>query len=171
MQKKHIVMIITAFILIAIIVAIIINAPKQKVQDPVAEQIQQQIIHEKEVAITKQLIAMDVSDPSHVINIKFIQTGLEKYFNDYGYYPKKLEDMIPLHLRVVPQFSTGENYLYAYYPKDKPTKYHLGARLGGHNPADEKSFSEDADLNSKKANYVGGFDGTDPVYDLVSGKK
>lgn len=170
MRKIHIILIACTVLVLIIIVAMISFAPTRNNQPQVIQETQQ-VIHEKEVIKTKQLIAMDVSDPSHVINVKFIQTGLEKYFNDYGYYPKKLEDMIPQQLRIVPQYATGENYLYAYYPKDKPTKYHLGTKLGGNNPSDGKILSEDADYNSLKANYIGGFDGKDPVFDLVSVKK
>lgn len=173
MQKKRIAIIaggIIMFVVLIFVVAISVRTPAQPEQKQTPQQIQE-AIHQKEVILTKQLLAMDVSDPSHVGNIKFIQAGLERYFNDHRTYPKKLEDMRPQYLRIIPQYSTGKDYLYAYYPKDKPTKYHLGTKLGGHNPSDSKTLSEDADFNSKKAGYAGGFEGTDPVYDLVGGKK
>lgn len=175
MQKKRIILIVggvIAFVALILIVAVSVRrTPAQPEQKQTPQQIQE-AIHQKEVVLTKQLLAMDVSDPSHVGNIKFIQAGLERYFNDHRTYPKKLEDMRPQYLRIIPQYSTGKDYLYAYYPKDKPTKYHLGTKLGGRNPSDAKTLSEDADFNSlKAAGYTGGFDGTDPVYDLVGGKK
>lgn len=170
MQKKHIAMIAGGIIVLVFVVAISVRTPAQPVQKQTPQQIQE-VIHQKEVILTKQLLAMDISDPSHVVNIKFIQAGLERYFNDNRTYPKKLDDMRPQYLRIIPQYATGQDYLYAYYPKDKPTAYHLGVRLGGRNPSDAKTLSEDADFNSLKTGHVKGFDGTDPVYDLVGGKK
>ena len=172
MQKKHIVMIVAGIIMIIIIIAIIASAPAQQIEQKQTPQQVQAEIHEKQIVETKRLLAMDVSDPSHVVNIKFIQAGLERYFSDNRTYPKKLNDMRPQYLRIIPQYATGKDYFYAYYPKDKPTAYHLGTQLGGRNPSDPKILSEDADFNSLKATgYTGGFNGADPVYDLVSGKK
>ncbi len=170
MQKKQLVLIGVIIAVLIGIIVIFIRIPTKTEQKETVQQTQE-VVHQKEVALTRQLLDMDVSDPSHVRNVKFLQEKIERYFNDYRYYPKRMEDMIPHYLPVPVQFATGENYLYAYYPKDKPTKYHLGAKLGGRNPADIKTLSEDADFNSIKAGYVGGFVGVDPVYDLVSKNK
>lgn len=174
MQRNQLALIIGGIVLFAFIIAAIIGATgKPDAQAPSPQQVQaeQEKAHEQQVVETKRLLAMDVSDPAHVGNVKFIQAGLERYFNDHRVYPKKLEDMVPQYLRILPQFETGKNYLYAYNPADKLSAYHLGAALGGRNPSDVKSFAEDSDFNSKKAGWQGGFSGTDPVYDLVSPKK
>lgn len=174
MQKKQLAVILGGIALLFFVIVIIAGMrvkPQEQLQQTQNTRKIQEQIHEKQVAETKRLLAMDVSDPSHVTNIKYIQSGLEKYFGDYRYYPKKMEEMVPQYLRILPLYGTGKSYYYAYYPKDKPTAYHLGSPLGGRNPSDVKTFSEDADFVSKKAGYIGGFDGKDPVYDLVSGKK
>lgn len=58
---------------------------------------------------------------------------------------------------------TNKDYLYASYPSDKPTAYHLGAVLENKRATMLRS---DSDFNSKAAGYVNGFDGKDPVYDI-----
>ena len=119
---------------------------------------------------TAKLLATDPSDPSHISNLKYIQEGLEKYYNDKSAYPKKLDELVPLYARVLPKYSSSRDYFYAYYPKDKPTTYHIGTLLGGRNHASPEAFAKDADLNSEQAGYVGGFNGADPIYDLTGGK-
>lgn len=114
-------------------------------------------------------LAADPVDLSHIGNIKSIQGALRKYFDNKQVYPKKLSELAPAYLYIVSKYSSSQDYFYAYFPADKPTAYHLGAPLGGNNPADGPVLSQDADFNSKKAGYVNGFDGTDPVYDLVGG--
>ncbi len=125
------------------------------------------------VTETERLLATDPADPSHINNLKYIQAGLEKYFNDNRTYPADLRTLVPRYLRALPAYSSQQGYLYAYAPEAKPTAYHLGALLGGRNQADPQAFATDADFNSEKAGYIGGFNGTDPVYDLVgeTGKK
>ena len=123
------------------------------------------------VTETERLLATDPADPSHVNNLKYIQAGLEKYFSDNRAYPADLRTLVPKYLRVLPAYSSRQDYLYAYSPKGKPTLYHLGALLGGRNEISPRTLAGDADFNSEKAGYTGGFNGADPVYDIIGGKK
>lgn len=126
---------------------------------------------QQEQETTKKLLATDPADPSHVSNIKYIVTGLEKYYNTNRMYPKTLGELMPTYIAVIPKYSSQKDYFYAYYPAEKPTAYHIGTLLGGRNEMSPKAFAEDADLNSEKEGYVNGFNGMDPVYDLTGGKK
>lgn len=168
METKRLIALIGGIVLVLVALGIIIGLSTR--QKPVAtpEALAPAEIQKKELTETKRLLAMDVSDPSHVGNVKYIQAGLERYYADKQMYPKKMEDLVPLYLRVLPKYSTEKHYLYAHYPKDKPKSYHIGTPLGGRNPSDAKAFAEDADFNSEKQGYAGGFDGADPVYDAVS---
>src|SRR3989344_7203726 len=163
METKKLVALIGGIVFLLIALVIIVGtSTRQKQKQPAVPSVQMQAeIHQKELAETKRLLAMDVSDPSHVNNIKYIQAGLERYYADKQLYPKKLDDLKPRYRRVVPKYSSEKDYFYAYYPKDKPKSYHLGTPLGGRNPSDVKVFAEDADFDSAKAGYVGGFSGTD----------
>ncbi|MBI3685223.1 hypothetical protein HY250_02355 [Candidatus Azambacteria bacterium] len=118
----------------------------------------------------QKILATDPTDPSHINNLKYLQAGLEKYFTEKRTYPKKLGELAPKYISIVPKYSSKKDYLYAYYPKEKPSAYHLGAPLGGRNAASPQAFSQDADFNSEKIKYINGFDGADPVYDLMGGK-
>ncbi|MBI5192265.1 MAG: PD40 domain-containing protein [Nitrospirae bacterium] len=101
--------------------------------------------------------------------MKYIQTAIERYYNDKLQYPKTLDELVPMYLNVLPKYSSSKNYFYAYYPAGTPKSYHLGAPLGGRNATDPEAFKSDADFNSERAGLVGGFTGMDPVYDLTGG--
>lgn len=164
-KRNQIVTIAVAFCLVVVIIiagSAIIRRKGGKRQAPASTEKQQQ-------EATAKLLASDPSDPAHVNNIKYIVDGLEKYYKDKKMYPKKLEDLVPLYIKILPKYSSQKDYFYAYYPKDKPMAYHIGTLLGGRNQASPKAFAEDADLNSEKAGYDGGFNGMDPVYDLTGG--
>lgn len=118
---------------------------------------------------TQRLLESDASDLSHVNNVAYIQAKLEEYYRDNKFYPKKISDMVPRYMRTVPMYSLKKGYLYATDGKDKAASYHVGTMLGGNNPADAKLLKEDADFNSEKAKYTDGFNGLDPVFDLVGG--
>ena len=159
------------FLIIGVIAAIIIigmlfylGARKTgKQEKPVVEQ--------KTRAVgTQKPIETDATDPSHVNNIKYIQSALERYYNDKRQYPKQLEELVPYYLTILPKYSSSRNYFYAYYSAEKPQKYHIGALLGGRNEASPVAFRSDSDLDSAKAGYINGFNGMDPVFDLESGK-
>ena len=165
-QKKQIIG-IAVFVVVIIGLGFLLSVIFKQKGTP---QPQQQQMTEKDQQIaTAKLLATDPSDPSHINNLKYIKEGLEKYYHDKKMYPKELNDLVPLYVRIVPKYSSSKDYFYAYYPKDKPRAYHLGALLGGRNQASSKAFAEDADLNSEKAGYVNGFAGADPIYDLTGG--
>ena len=159
------------FLIIGVIAAIIIigmlfylGARKTgKQEKPVVEQ------KTRSVA-TQKLIETDATDPSHVNNIKYIQSALERYYNDKRQYPKQLEELVPYYLTILPKYSSSRNYFYAHYPAEKPQKYHIGVLLGGRNEASPVAFRSDSDLDSAKTGYINGFNGMDPVFDLESGK-
>lgn len=120
---------------------------------------------------TEEILKTDPTDPVHISNLKYIQSALERYYNDKKQYPESLVGLSPMYLKILPKYSSNKDYFYAYYPKDKPKAYHLGSLLGGRNATDAGAFKADADFNSDKADYVSGFNGLDPVYDLIGGKK
>ena len=159
------------FLIIGVIAAIIIigmlfylGARKTgKQEKPVVEQKMRSVA-------TQKLIETDATDPSHVNNIKYIQSALERYYNDKRQYPKQLEELVPYYLTILPKYSSSRNYFYAHYPAEKPQKYHIGVLLGGRNEASPAAFRSDSDLDSVKVGYINGFNGMDPVFDLESGK-
>lgn len=118
----------------------------------------------------EKILATDPADPSHVNNITYIKEGLKKYYAEKKAYPKKLSELVPRYLYIAPRYSSDVEYLYAYFPAEKPSAYHLGAPLGGRNINSPGALSSDADFHSEKAKYVNGFNGADPVYD-VTGEK
>lgn len=168
-QRKQIIG-IAIFAIIVIGLGFVLSAAFKQKGTPQSIQQQRAATEKKQQEATVKLLATDPSDPAHVNNIKYIVDGLEKYYKDKHAYPKKLDDLMPLYVRIVPKYSSSKDYFYAYYPKDKPTAYHIGALLGGRNQASPKAFVEDADLNSEKAGYMNGFAGADPIYDLKGGK-
>lgn len=141
------------------------NRQKQSSGTPVGKTEKEQITE------TAQLLAIDSNDPTHINNIGYIQYGLERYFSDKRMYPTNLKDLVPLYIGGLPVYSSEQNYLYAYSPKEKPVAYHLGTPLGGHNQKDEAALAGDADFDSKKTGYTNGFDGKDPVYDVREKKQ
>lgn len=167
MSKRKQIVGIAVFVLVVIALGFLLSAVLKQKTPPPAEQ---QTTEKEQQITTAKLLATDPSDPSHINNIKYIQEGLEKYYNDKQMYPKSLEELKPTYVRILPKYSSSKDYFYAYYPKDKPTTYHLGALLGGRNQVSPKAFAEDTDLNSEKAGYVNGFAGADPIYDLKGGK-
>lgn len=165
-QKKQILgvaIFVVALMIIGLIMSIVF---KEKAPAPT----DRQAIEKNQQIATAKLLATDPSDPSHINNLKYIKDSLDKYYTAKKMYPKDLNELVPLYGSIVPRYSTSKPYFYAYYPSENPTAYHIGAVLGGRNQASPKAFSEDADLNSEKAGYVGGFNGADPVYDLKGGK-
>ncbi len=128
-------------------------------------------VMEEQKKKTEEILKTDPTDPVHVSNLKYIQSALERYFNDKRQYPKTLGELVPAYLRVLPKYSSNQDYFYAHYPKEKPQFYHLGTLLGGRNSSDAEAFKSDTDFNSAKAGYENGFNGLDPVYDLAGGKK
>lgn len=166
-KRNQLIAIGAVFLLVAAAIAIGSAIVKRKGATPQPPK----TVEQQQQEATKKLLATDPSDPSHVTNIKYIVDGLEKYYNDKKTYPKKLDELMPTYLKIVPKYSSQKDYFYSYYPETKPTAYHIGTLLGGRNEISPKAFAEDADLNSVNAGYVNGFNGADPVYDLTGGKK
>jgi len=126
-----------------------------------------------------ELLAQDHTAPFHVDNVNLIKSALEKYYNNNKAYPTKLEELAPLYIKVLPKYSTSRNYFYAFYPAEKPQSYHVGtllepchtekdyAGIRNCNPASIDLWKSDADFDSSKAGYTEGFNGMDPVFDLI----
>lgn len=167
-QKKQVIG-IAIFGIVVIGFGLILGTAMRQKKTPQSFEQQRAATEKIQHEATAKLLATDPSDPAHVNNIKYIADGLEKYYKDKHAYPKKLDELVPLYLRVLPKYSSQKDYFYAYYPNNKPTAYHIGTLLGGRNQASPKAFAEDADLNSEKVGYVNGFAGADPIYDLTGG--
>ncbi|MCR4322669.1 MAG: hypothetical protein NUV61_01110 [Candidatus Azambacteria bacterium] len=167
LHKKQIIGIIV-FGVVVIALGFLVSAilKQRKAEQPSGQPATEQ---EQQTA-TAKLLATDPADPSHINNIKYIREGLEKYYNDKKMYPKNLDELVPTYARILPKYSSSRDYFYAYYPEAKPTAYHIGTLLGGRNQASPQAFATDADLNSEKAGYIGGFNGADPIYDIKGGK-
>ena len=112
-------------------------------------------------------------DARRLSDIKQLQLALEMYFDSNGHYPTALSDLVTGgYMSQVPTDPlTGDNYSYAYYPSTDPTDYHLGATI--EDPSGVKALDSDQDCNSAGttcpagAAYTNGFDGADPVFDVV----
>jgi len=131
------------------------------------QQVPAQQIEKSDKTKTEKLLATDSSDPSHINNVRSIQAALEKYYNDYKKYPIDLNELAPLYIRRLPTYANNVNYFYAYWPNANPQAYHLGTLLGGRNELSPATLNQDADLNSEASGYTHGFNGSDPVFDLV----
>ena len=111
-------------------------------------------------------------DSINISQFKIIPSLLGIYFEKYKVYPETLSKLGDSSGAIIKD-SSSNKYLYAYYPKVKPTSYHLGLLLEGcsKDPVKQvvdKEFLKDRDFNSATAGYVNGFDGKDPIYDLAS---
>lgn len=105
-------------------------------------------------------------------NLNYIYYEIEFYHDDNDYYPTSLSELEKFveskstedHKKKLPKDpKTGEDYLYAHYPAEKPTSYHLGVIL---EIKDDTDLNNDSDFNSKTAGYVNGFDGGGQVFDI-----
>ena len=105
-------------------------------------------------------------------NLNYIYYEIELYHDDNDYYPTSLSELEKFveskstkdHKKKLPgDPKTGEDYLYAHYPAENPTAYHLGVVL---EIEDDVDLNNDADFNSKIAGYVNGFDGGGQVLDV-----
>ncbi len=128
-----------------------------------------------------------VTDEARINDLQYLETHLDKYYSQYNFFPTSLTELSKLesflgekkYLKFSPEKTlevlimdpkTKKEYLYAFYPPENPTSYHLGAilELAGEDTiiVEGASLKNDADFNSATAGYVNGFDGKDPVYDL-----
>ena len=130
-------------------------------------------------------------DTASITSLSRIQNLLDDYYFENNSYPTSFSPLIEVRLKKLKENQdlllneeqilelaesifrdplTGKYYLYAFYPSENPTAYHLGAILeltdkdaviiGG------ASLENDSDFDSKVVGYVNGFDGKDPMYDL-----
>lgn len=103
-------------------------------------------------------------DMRRINEIEYLQSNLDLYFWENNSYPTSLLELRNLAKKDIPKDpKTKKDYLYAYYPSENPTAYHLGAVL---ELKKATILKNDSDFNSESAGYVNGFDGKDPVYDL-----
>ena len=102
-------------------------------------------------------------DARRVADIKQSQLALELYYDEYQTYPQNLAVLAPTYMPSVPNDpETRAPYFYAFSELDKT--YHLGARLTDTtNPA----LKGDKDFYSRSTRFLNGFDGTDPVFDVM----
>lgn len=114
----------------------------------------------KEISQEKQ---QELDSPDLIGLLKQIQVGLEMYQDENKHFPAKLIDLYP-------SFFTDRDILqrkdifYAYSPAENPQKCHLGIIVS----SNAQELDSDKDFNSKSNNYINGFDGKDPVYDLTN---
>lgn len=99
-------------------------------------------------------------DAVRIQRLQGIQFYLDAYYAKNHSFPATLSE---LREEVPKDPKTHDDYLYAFYPPENPTAYHLGAILEFKNAT---ILTRDSDFNSKAAGYVNGFDGKDPVYDI-----
>ena len=113
-------------------------------------------------------------DIERVNNIKYIESVLQKYFNDKKNYPATLDPelLTPTYAKEIPKDpSTKNNYLYSVNFTGKTKRclsYHIGATLED-TSLDSDLFKNDADLGAQPDSCPGSnpdFDGTDPLYDI-----
>jgi len=92
-------------------------------------------------------------------DLQQIQMVLDENYQSYNQYPIALKDLdaTPEIMQII---ESGE-ILYAY--SANKSNYHIGIEVES-----EVFTKDDFDFNSKLAEYTNGFNGADPIYDLVS---
>lgn len=96
-------------------------------------------------------------------NINQIQMSLMFFFGKNKIFPENLNELYPGFIQK--EILENNTFLYAY-SKDK-NYYHLGVKIN--NPDNiQNKLKNDADFNSISKNYVNGFNGLDPIYDVVN---
>ena len=110
-------------------------------------------------------------DARRVSDTRQLQLALEIYFDtNNNNYPTSLNLLAPEFIVSLPKDPvSGNDYIYAYYPANNPSRYHLGAILEAY----EESLSHDIDCNSSLIEnncisedkllppFVNGFNGDD----------
>ena len=110
-----------------------------------------------------------VRDAQRIADTRQLQLALEIYFDANNHYPADLNLLVPESIGLLSKDPISNNdYIYAYYPENEPSYYHLGAILEAYgtyldSDNDCNSFikssciSEDDELPS----FVNGFNGDD----------
>src|SRR3989344_5839255 len=88
-----------------------IQPPAQNVKSPATKMAE-------EKKRTDEILKTDPTDPVHVANLKYIQSALERYYNDKRQYPKVLTELVPIYVKVLPKYSSKQDYFYAYSQKE-----------------------------------------------------
>lgn len=111
-------------------------------------------------------------------SMKQIQLSLELYYDADNYYPVSLDLLTPNYIASLPKDPiSGNDYIYAYYPANNPSSYHLGAILEA---SEGSSLNNDSDCNSSVKGscassigepFVNGFNGDDSGACGVEGAK
>jgi len=113
----------------------------------------------KQLEIVKQRFV----EANMIGNINQLQMSLDFYFKQNGVLPASLNELYPKFI-ADKKIVENEKYLYAYSYDRKTLTYHLGIKLEAEN---QPILKNDKDFNSISAGYINGFDGADPVYDVV----
>ena len=113
-------------------------------------------------------------DAKRELDVQMVSKALAMYFDSSGAYHATIATLSPTYLPTAPVApNVGETY--SYVPSADGLSYHLGARLE-QVTSGVGVLASDRDCNSSSGattnlcfatGVVGGFDGADPVYDLV----
>lgn len=91
-------------------------------------------------------------------------------------YPESLGELVPVYLKYLPTDVAGGNIDFLYARSKDGKRFHVGVKLesydggiilGSNTP---HPLTYDSDFNSVTADYLDGFDGVDPAYDLEDGR-
>lgn len=105
-------------------------------------------------------------DTQRVATVKQIQTALEMYFDSAGRYPGTIAGLVPTYLSATP--ADPQTGSYQYCIDTSGTKYHVGTKAATLENSTNTVLNADADKTATTDGCVsGGFDGTDPIYDMV----
>lgn len=99
--------------------------------------------------------------------LKSIQMALELYLMGGNNLPDSLTELIPDYLakKDAIEFINNDEIFYSYSSDRK--NYHMGIQLDEAVLKDYTGFNNDKDFNSGATNYINGFNGKDPIYDLT----
>ncbi|OWK27325.1 MAG: hypothetical protein US76_03740 [Parcubacteria group bacterium GW2011_GWA2_38_13b] len=96
-----------------------------------------------------------------------LQPALESYYDAHGYYPASLNLLAPEFIGSLPKDPIfGNDYIYAYYPANNPSRYHLGVILETryeflNEDSDCDSSIKDGCALSTDGPFANGFNGDD----------
>ncbi len=107
----------------------------------------------------------DARDADRLASLKNLTIALSIYKEKYGEFPKTLEELsdstVGYNVQIVERSEAKTPFHYAYKTiQNKIVAYHLGTSLENATSYDSY-LAQDADFNSKSANWTGGFDGND----------
>ena len=128
-------------------------------QQEILSQLPQQINQHQLSAREQQM-----RDARRISDMKLIQLSLKLFFDRHNKYPAR-----PIELEKEGDVSklptdplSGKDYFYAV--SEDGRTYHIGATL---EDKGNITLKNDADVNSRARGFLNGFDGADPIYDLI----